>query len=86
MACSNLTTGRGSVGCKIIGGVEKVYLANSDMITAVGTTGANETEVIIQSRHQVLPFTSSPKYKKRLHSRLRQQRMFRMDHFSTRIY
>jgi len=47
MACSQLLSGRNaSSACKIIGGVETVYLANSDNVTAVGTTGSNETEAI----------------------------------------
>jgi hypothetical protein len=40
MACSNILYGHNSAGaCKIIGGVETVYLTNSDDVTAVGTTG-----------------------------------------------
>jgi len=47
MACSQLTTGRNAAAaCKIIGGVETVYLANSDNVTAIGVTGSNETEAI----------------------------------------
>ena len=57
MSCSNLTTGRNAAGaCKIIGGVEKVFLANSDLITAVGTTGANETEAINSITADGVPF------------------------------
>lgn len=40
MACSNILYGHNAAGaCKIIGGVETVYIANSDDVTAVGTTG-----------------------------------------------
>lgn len=40
MACSNILYGHNAAGaCKIIGGVETVYITNSDEITAVGTTG-----------------------------------------------
>ena len=40
MACSNILYGHNAAGaCKIIGGVETVYITNSDNITAVGTTG-----------------------------------------------
>ena len=47
MSCSNLTTGKNAAGaCKIIGGVETVYLANSDLVASVGTTGSDETEAI----------------------------------------
>ena len=40
MACSNILYGHNSAGaCKIIGGVETVYITNSDNVIAVGTTG-----------------------------------------------
>lgn len=40
MACSSILYGHNAAGaCKIIGGVETVYITNSDNITAVGTTG-----------------------------------------------
>lgn len=47
MSCSNLTTGKNAAGaCKSIGGVETVYLANSDLVASIGTTGADDTEAI----------------------------------------
>lgn len=50
MACSNLTTGRNAAAaCKIIGGVDTVWLANSDEITAVGVTGAGTASEAINS-------------------------------------
>jgi len=50
MACSNLTTGRNAQGaCKIIGGVEEVFFANSDNITAVGVTGSGTSDEAINS-------------------------------------
>lgn len=50
MACSNLTTGRNAAGaCKIIGGIETVYFANSDDVTAIGVTGANTVGEAINS-------------------------------------
>jgi hypothetical protein len=50
MACSNLTTGRNAAGaCKIIGGIDTLWLANSDDITAVGVTGANTVNEAINS-------------------------------------
>ena len=40
MACSSILYGKNAAGaCKIIGGVETVYITNSDKVTAVGTTG-----------------------------------------------
>jgi len=45
-SCSLLTAGRGAGACKIIAGVERVYLANSDLIESVGVTGADEMEEI----------------------------------------
>ena len=40
MSCSNIIYGHNSAGaCKIIGGIETLYLTNSDNVTAVGTTG-----------------------------------------------
>lgn len=50
MACSNLTTGRNAAGaCKIIGGVDTVWLSNSDNVTAVGVTGAGTSSEAINS-------------------------------------
>ena len=50
MACSNLTTGRNAAAaCKIIGGVDTVYLANSDDVTAIGLTGAGTSTEAINS-------------------------------------
>ena len=45
-ACSQLTTGRSVGACKGIGGITSFYVANSDNITAVGTTGSAETLAI----------------------------------------
>jgi len=57
MACSNLTTGRNAAAaCKIIGGLETVYLCNSDQITAVGTTGSGATEAV----NSITAATASP--------------------------
>lgn len=40
MACSSILYGHNAAGaCKIIGGVSEVWIANSDSVTAVGTTG-----------------------------------------------
>ena len=40
MACSLILYGHNAAGaCKIIGGVSEVYIANSDSVSAVGTTG-----------------------------------------------
>lgn len=40
MACSSILYGKNAAGaCKIIGGVETVYITNSDKVVAVGTTG-----------------------------------------------
>jgi len=61
MSCSNLTTGRNSASaCKIIGGVDIVYLSNSDLITAVGVTGAGTSSEAINS---ITGSTASPFYK-----------------------
>jgi len=50
MACSNITTGRNAAAaCKIIGGLETVYLANSEDITAVGVTGSGTSSEAINS-------------------------------------
>ena len=40
MACSSILYGHNAAGaCKIIGGVSEVWIANSDSVTTVGTTG-----------------------------------------------
>jgi hypothetical protein len=47
MSCSLITTGRNAAGaCKVIGGIETVYIANSDLISGYSISGSGTTEAI----------------------------------------